>query len=431
MKQYDYYLLKAITRYDYASNASSVVAWNHGWYGKMVNSGVVKGDHKKPNAFWYYKQDIVHYDGAAYEYQGNYGSGPNPLVASYGYLDTSMHQGGRKGVGSPLQNLPSVHFDKWRDLTTCYNKALGKLNDKVRGGLDISVALAESHQTSKMLKSITKAERFIRGIGPRRWAKEWLEYSYGWKPLIGDVYDAANELIAVNNIHTTFKAKAHSLSYPRESVSSVGPVDVTNLSNYTDRAVTAQVKAEVFMGCTLQVKLSLPSIVQQKARWSSLNPISIAWELMPYSFVVDWFLDVGSYLRDQETAFLYNTGFESGFRSDIYRADIEETVSFYDNTPNYFTRIRSITATKKQQRISFQRNILDAYPCPNLPRVNTDLSSGRLITAAALLMQFIPVPKPVMARWMDLARPFISYGQLKKPKFAFRPPQNWSHELKW
>ena len=29
-----------------------------------------------------------------------------------------------------------------------------------------------------------------------------------------------------------------------------------------------------------------------------LNPLSVAWELVPYSFVADWFLPVGSYLNN-------------------------------------------------------------------------------------------------------------------------------------
>lgn len=42
-------------------------------------------------------------------------------------------------------------------------------------------------------------------------------------------------------------------------------------------------------------------------RFGLLNPLSVAWELMPLSFVADWFLPIGSYL----------SGFDANLRFDV------------------------------------------------------------------------------------------------------------------
>jgi hypothetical protein len=417
MKTKNDYLNAGLTRTDL--NMTTVEGYFRDMDDQLFSkSPIVHGDHKRPNAWWYNKTFSRKMKGSASYFGGVYGGNyNNPWVCDFSGM---------------IQNLPDVTPDYWKDVEGPYNKALGKLNDKVRGGLDISVAIAESHQTNKMLKSIHKAERYISGFGPRRWANEWLEYKYGWKPLLSDVYDAANELIAVNNIHTIFKGKAHSHIYPRFAISSPGSVDVSSTGYETLYQVKTNIKAEAWNSVHLEVELALPNSAARAARWSSLNPVSIAWELTPYSFVVDWFLDIGSYLRDLESSWLYQSMFKSGFRSNLYWANSSGSCSYSNkNSREYFSCIHGIQAKSTMQRIVFERILLNSYPCPNLPRVNTDLSSGRLITAAALLMQFIHVPKPVMARWMDVARPFISYGKLKKPKFAFKAPQRWTHELEW
>ena len=51
--------------------------------------------------------------------------------------------------------------------------------------------------------------------------------------------------------------------------------------------------------------------------YTSMNPASIKWELVPYSFVVDWFYDIGSYLRGCETSTIYSSVFKAGWTSEL------------------------------------------------------------------------------------------------------------------
>jgi len=389
----------------------------------LASSAIIKnpkGDRISPNP-WNYEITLQsNLTGDAYYYAGNYGSGPNPLKFIF------------KGPINP-GGLPVIDYETFRKASSVYNRALGKLNEKVRGGLDLSVALAESHQTRKMLKSITKAERYIQGIGPKRWANEWLQLKYGWQPLLSDVYGAANELLEVVENMTTFTAKAHSFDDLSGSVTSPLYYSPTGTGHATELPVVQKYKAKAFNACKLSVTLALPSNAARAARWSSLNPVSIAWELMPYSFVIDWFIDIGSYLRDMETAYLYSAAFRTGQRSDLFNCKIDTTLDYSYFNQNYSDMIKYIKAAGGRRRLDFKRVLLTSYPSPNLPRINTDLSPGRLLTAAALLTQFLPLTKPVRARFMDLARPYRSYvpNNVKDKNLKFKTQQDWAGELRW
>lgn len=75
----------------------------------------------------------------------------------------------------PIIDTTGIYFDQPDETSYCFNVAMQQLIEQTRGGLDISVAVGESHQTKRMLNSVKKFERYFSGIGPRRWASEWLE----------------------------------------------------------------------------------------------------------------------------------------------------------------------------------------------------------------------------------------------------------------
>jgi hypothetical protein len=119
-----------------------------------------------------------------------------------------------------------------------------------------------------------------------------------------------------------------------------------------------------------------------------MNPLSITWELIPYSFVVDWFVDIGSYLRNFETGLLYNSIFLSGYKSELYRYGAELTCGFAQHVSGDMKYIaRDLNAMTR--RVEFSRTVLGTYPLPNRPSIKADLGSSQLLSAAALLRQFL------------------------------------------
>lgn len=351
-------------------------------YSEHVGGGaVVHGDHVHPNP-WSYGYFRFNYPvGKATVAQGHFGGAGNNL------LDIASYSGPLQGIG-----FASVGSELDIMQTNAYNKAISRLSEKVRGSLDISVAMGEASETRRMLNALGKWDRWFKGFGPKRWASEWLEYTYGWKPLLSDIYDAAKELQRKNEALMTFNASAKEKK-PLSTSRDLGYPDFSGVggSGYAisdGPHVISNVSGNLVAICKVSVTLSPPTSTTNAARWTSLNPLSIAWELMPYSFVIDWFVDVGSFLRDAETALLFGPRFLSGYVSTTRIRDTHEVVQYNARgISHYFSGVVVADCQSNVKAVTFNRSLLGSYPLPRLPQVNTDLSWRRLTSAAALLAQ--------------------------------------------
>lgn len=269
------------------------------------------------------------------------------------------------------------------DRTLVYNMALEKLNSKVRGGLDLSIMLAEARTTARMIGSLRKLTDFarLRRFGSTKdLANGWLQYTYGWKPLMSDIFGIANE--SVNIVLATIQKVRSRVTLPIEVDFVKGPYQVAGLT-----AVKTSIRGKGKQSCTIVLELDVPQSSFDVARWTSLNPVSIAWELIPYSFVIDWLYDVGSYLRNLESALYYNTFFRAGYVSELYAYDGRQ---FVINHKTQFSGYHYIlNANAGVRRREFVRAKLTSYPLPRKPTFSVDLNSYRMVSAAALLRQLL------------------------------------------
>jgi hypothetical protein len=279
---------------------------------------------------------------------------------------------------SPAFENADIPIPEW-DRPDLYNRALDRLNEKVRGQLDLAVSLAEAGQTKRMLAATTKAEGYLKtlksfgslGRLSGEAAKRWLEWNYGWKPLANDLYGAADESLrlCLNKISNVSGSASESIP------------DLTHtVTTFYGFGLKYTVKYNGKQGYRIHVALENPEF--DPARWSSLNPVSIAWELVPYSFVVDWFYDIGSFLRNVETGFLYSMFFKNGFVSQLQAFDA--TGSGQATASHGFER-----GTSSFEYRRFARSPLASYPFPRKPTLSVDLGSSRLLSAASLLRLMI------------------------------------------
>lgn len=318
------------------------------------------------------KLDVVHNYNLLIEDYTLYG------VFSEHQYASGLRQHSSGGILSP--NVIGVNVANYPYLDALYNQALDKLTDQVRGDLDISVDLAEAHKTREMFNATRSIENytktFVRRFGILKVASNaWLEYTYGIKPLLSTIYGAAEENIrVVLNKTARFRARATDYWDPQTA-------DVPTLwGRITVPLDPGRWKASVTVGVDVRTEQFDPS------RWSSLNPVSIAWELMPYSFVVDWFYNVGGYLRNMETAFLNSSKFRSGYKTTLQAG--ETGMRIVKNVTNTNpTDVSLYTGTIKI--VNINRALLTSYPRPLLPSFKASLGSRRLVSAAALLAQHL------------------------------------------
>ncbi len=116
--------------------------------------------------------------------------------------------------------------------------------------------------------------------------KLWLEYSYGWAPLISDVYTMLNKTFEVPSMYVRRVYRYQSDHFSRTG---------TNGTNQGDGINTAYWSHQ-FRGVTSgYVTVNQPAL-QAIAQYGITNPALVAWEAIPFSFVADWFVPIGDYI---------------------------------------------------------------------------------------------------------------------------------------
>lgn len=121
-------------------------------------------------------------------------------------------------------------------------------------------------------------------------SQRWLELQYGWKPLLKDTEDGAKWIAAqlgggTQEKHPVLRA-------------SIDPII------YTDYRVPGDT-SYVWGSCTTRFDLSYRVYAWRKspAALPSLYTVAqVGWELLPYSFIVDWFIPIGAYIDALRTA---------------------------------------------------------------------------------------------------------------------------------
>jgi hypothetical protein len=188
------------------------------------------------------------------------------------------------------------------------DRAYKKARDKF-DSLNESTILATSLQTingilhplqgiQDFLKSFT--QKVVRSNGgKRRRVKEvekaiastWIEWNFGWAPLLADLDTATVEferkLFNLNEVRTTHR------SVLQEQIEYEQNVKLGNLAmNIEQRALMSE---------TLFVKVAVSQYLNETAADRLSNPINklyefvpTVWEVVPWSFFIDYFIPIGN-----------------------------------------------------------------------------------------------------------------------------------------
>jgi hypothetical protein len=183
------------------------------------------------------------------------------------------------------------------------NQTLNKLLSKVKGhSFNLAVNLSQMGELSEMVSSnlgklgsavmalkhgdFSTAARCL-GASPRvsklkpsDISGRWLELQYGWLPSLSDTYQAAKAFHAISD------GPRSSRFTKRCPTQSSDAYYWSSSEFYMKRkhTRTASYTVELYeeMGFARQLGL--------------VDPLSVIWENIPYSFVVDWFVPIGTYL---------------------------------------------------------------------------------------------------------------------------------------
>lgn len=202
------------------------------------------------------------------------------------------------GWASQIVNQNKIY--DWEGYARAYDKFMSQANDSAQVGLALmeakaSLAMAERRlvQFGQLFKGIiTKNFRLVaKAIGNTKKSREvfrktkgrpisetYIEWLFGWKPMIDDVQNVI-EILGRDFSGSTITAKAMETSYQEYVVSSIR-------------------EYRTFKG---RHKISGKLVVTNPnallaSQMGLTNPASLVWEAIPFSFLVNWFIPIGKYL---------------------------------------------------------------------------------------------------------------------------------------
>ncbi len=217
----------------------------------------------------------------------SWNSSPSP-----GHWETGS-QSGTPGFGGTQPAISSNQILKMQ----------ARLAEKVKGhDWNLAVDASQLRQTSGMvvgaLKTLTKAALAIShgdvisaarafSVDPsrkllkaRNVGSRWLELQYGWKPTLQSVHEAAKAYHAL----TKNERKRNFTVSTKASRQNLTGSGLTRCKH--NLVKTMYIQCEVYEDLSAPRSLGL------------VDPLSVLWENVPFSFVVDWFIPIGTYIAN-------------------------------------------------------------------------------------------------------------------------------------
>lgn len=258
----------------------------------------------------------------------------------------------------------------------------GKLRARVHASFNLAVTLGEARESLRTItQSATRIFKAYRALkkgrvnsalnellgarGRRRhfvdkknFADNWLQVKYGWLPLYRDVFNAVEHLAYLRNrpFESKFRVRA------KKTFAGIKPG--TGYSGMSEARI--------------QVIANIKSVNEFKLAGLA-DPLSLGWELLPFSFVADWFIPVGDYLEGQAIG--------SAITADyvITTSRVDTTYSFQPNDP----------LKKWQSNFNHSRTAVDRTLSTSLPQLKPpapgnlmdSLDWKKAVTAVALIVQ--------------------------------------------
>lgn len=278
--------------------------------------------------------------------------------------------------------LDVVHSQAY---TWAYNRAYAELQESLGPAAELAVSLAERRQALDMMSQrLVQMGRFTSAILRGRWynaadalgltraqlrgmnlrrgsehaANNYLEFHFGWSPLVNDIFAATQVLQKpVPDIRASGKGRFVVAQSIVKNGGSYWTIDTLGPGSVSYR-----------LQCDIGV--TNPNLWLAN-RMGLVNPAALAWELVPFSFVLDWFVNISDFL--------------GGF-TDFWGLSVKN--------PQMTRKVRSINkhiaydGHRYTGEIKYFDRVVGALPGPSLSlRKPWQLSPRRGAAAASLLIQ--------------------------------------------
>lgn len=230
---------------------------------------------------------------------------------------------------------------------------------------------------------LTRAKKILSA--EKDLAENWLELQYGWKPLLADVHDAIEKVSRYFQQSGDFiVAQASGSQKISSSTHLVSDTSYTVLPYAANRGnILVKLEERTKYGVRFKVSDAQKAFLSQTG---FTNPVNLTWELLPFSFVVDWFLPIGPWL--ESFGAFDGLEFVDGYKTSFVRESTHFSVHYttYIPSPLAIPHYASEDGVFKRDTIVLNRTKLTAWPLPTLPHFKSPWSAGHVLNGLALLI---------------------------------------------
>lgn len=276
---------------------------------------------------------------------------------------------------------------------TLDNEALARFNGKLRkGGASLGITIATYKQSREMVVNrlnlmarridyTIKALQQRKNRGRLHWlrkqreplAGQVLEGYFGWAPLYEDVYSSLNTVIQ-QAIPLSW-VRAQSRGIIRDYRQARGPADNPwSYENFDGKAM---------------VTLAASVYVENPNLWllnrmGLINPATVAWDLVPFSFVVNMFVNVNQIISSitDEVGLTISNRSTTRTVQFAHKTVLESRPNVYTHNPEVKPGM-AISVVQRKQKIRTPGSFPSVKVQFRLPQANWDLAA----IASSLLVQ--------------------------------------------
>lgn len=271
-------------------------------------------------------------------------------------------------------------LDKWRSSEINVGVTIGEGREAVEMMVNRSLAIANSaralHQRNfggaiAALAGISRYDKHnaYKLMTSRNLAGAWLELQYGWRPLLNDIFAAA-DLVKTTPRSGVFRASEKELG----TITANAPFPAADVMS---------IKCER----RLHLMVKVTNVATLPERFGLSDPFSVMWELTRFSFVADWFLPIGDSLRalHAKQAMKTSEASTTAIRQDVAQFRVRSGQKYGSWTAKS-SAIAEFNSVTMQRTISFgvpnSWGIVDQVPGLLIPTWDPPVT--RLFNAAAL-----------------------------------------------
>lgn len=338
--------------WDFCNHALEQIVYDE--YGRDGNGNAVHN-------YWYEQDYKSHH-----AYTGRYGEvADEALYKAKNRLFSQL-----KGEGTNIANMFAERKQTFSAISNTVTRIAYTIRDLKRGNLTSAI---------RRMAGDPKTARKLRG---KDIADQWIALQYGWLPMLSDIHGL------VTGLH-----QRETVLYPKVFRASGSSFKAGTSANTWLNAKGVQEpwgmrRTEV--NCKYTVQAYPNNALASPAALGLTNPLVPLWEVVPWSFIVDWFLPVGNYLEQlsADHGWTFRNGclsvLETNTEFALKQSGHVRTGMGSDGTWTYTTALK---IRGDWRSVSFSRTLLSGFPTPSLPRFKNPISTGHVLNSIALLTQ--------------------------------------------